>query len=482
MRAAINKKLEARALEPIEVKVPASRTLITHGAQKATDKLRAKSPSRQKKKVFKEKAREADIISRATAKDAPGVTQAWKDVRTPEPWNALGKRPVKEGVGDVNALIRALRLYRVGYVPPNRLGAEAVAMIHHPKSYIKNIRQERQVRRGDNPTARAIDRAGGETGGQALMDTGHTGPASTLMRGVGTTIGKVTDRAPRARVWHEEARRHGIEKSEIPELLKGVEEGNPLAQEIYIQISRRAEEAAIKFTRSEPLKGAPKSIAGKVDRALARNIFLYKWITGSGQYAGHMVGNHPTLTAALAQQGQQSPHISDVLNEYPEFLERYIPTGTERGGMPEVMNLQAASLWDMPGEVARNLEKGVTEDPWYLGEHLNPVQHALATALSGKNLFTGRSLGEHEEDPLSRLRFGAEQELGGIPYVKLLPEEYGGRMGTYDQSERLFPMSNWDVILQHLIGGGKKIRVNPKTASRMYQQEQKRKKRKKKKS
>lgn len=371
----------------------------------------------------------------------------------------------------MNALVRALRLYRLGYIGPNWLGAQGTNVIQQGSKYGQRVKEQHRLRSDQPETAQTVDRLQGETMGQAMMDTGTSGPGATLMRGVGTSIGKVTDRAARARAWIHEAAKDGFDVDALPELLGKAQKGDVTAQQAVVRITRRAEPAAIKFTRSGALKGEQRAIPARVDAALARNVFLYKWITGSAQYSGRMLAEKPTLTAALAQQGRQAPDITEAMGgAVPEFMERYLPVG-ERDGMPLVSNLQAASLFDMPGSVANNFIKALGKDWRYAFENLNPVQHAGVTALSGKDLFRGQEFDKFHYNPLEAMQFASEAELRSIPWMKLLPEKYGGRIGDYDQSERLFPMSNWDILLQHVIGGPYPIRANPKTAEKMKKQE-----------
>lgn len=478
-------KAGKEATYPVTVTKAASRVSTTRAVQRGTDKLRERSPDRQAKKVGKELARDKEILTRLPAdKNALGFNDTVRAMNSNRkarkeakqrgeelPQGSFNEHPIGMPVGEMNALVRALRLYRIGYIPPNWLGAQATNVIQQGGKYGQRVKEQRRLRSDSPETAQGIDRLQGETMGQAMMDTGTSGPGATLMRGVGTSLGKVTDRAARARAWIHEAAKDGFDVDALPELLEKAQKGDLVAQRAVVQITKRAEPAAIKFTRTGPLKGEKASIPARVDAAMARNIFLYKWITGSGQYSARMLAERPTLTAALAQQGKQAPDITEAMGgAVPEFMERYMPVG-ERDGMPLVSNLQAASLFDMPGSVANNFIKALGQDWRYAGENLNPVQHFGVTALSGKDLFRGQEFDSAFYNPLEAAKFASEAELRSIPWIKLLPEKYGGRIGTYDQENRLFPMSNWDIFLQNVIGGPYPIRANPKTAKNMARQE-----------
>lgn len=486
-------------LPEVSVEIPASKRITTRAVQKGTDRLRAKSHGMQKKKIERELAREADYKGRLTEGDPLGTLDTIRAIKKGElgtkgyqgqPVIAKsGPSKARSAVADTNATVRALRLYRLGYIPPNALGAIATNLIQQgPRQFAKMVKGERRTRgatgadlipgKKSSDTARTIDRLSGETIGEAMMDVGSGGaggiPAAAA-RGVGTTLGKVTDRRSRARSWHHEATEQGYKVDDIPGLLERAKKGDKKALRDVVQISRRAEDSAIKFSRSKALPGVNEGSLAKFDRLAAENVFLYKWITGSTKYAGHVVKEHPTLTAALAQLGQQAPNLNDVLPEHPEFMDRYMPVGN-RGGMPTVINAQAASLWDMPGEMAHLLAESL-KDPLEATEQLNPLQHALVVAATGHDRFRDQHLPEDKQGPWDRINFAKDAELRSSPYVKLGPESIGGRMGTYDQSERLFPMSNWDILLQHALGGPfRSIRVNPKTAKKMKIQEDKKKK------
>jgi len=478
----LNLKNKKPAKYPIPATLQASDQPITRAAERLRDKSRTQKGVRSK--VQKTFAYEADVRGRLQdSQNAPGTIQSLrslspKKVRAAKaaalkkgekppssPYSALREKPLSEGMGEVNALVRALRLYRLGYIPANWLGAQATNLIHYgPRQHARLVRGQHTLRKSDKDTAAALDRLQGETAGQALGDTGHTGPTSTLMRGVGTSLGKVTDRAARSRALLRETERQDVETKNLPSVLRKARMDDPEALRAIINATTRGEKAAIKFTRSRPIEGVKEGHLSKADRLLARNIFLYKWITGSGAYSARMLAERPTTSAFLAQLGQQGPDISDLLKEYPEFMERYIPVGKGR-----VSNPQATSLFDMPGDVFKNFYKSINGEPLAALENLNPVPHAAVTALSAKDIFRGQELSDDDKNSLrKRLEFALETELRSIPYRKILPTKLGGRIGESGEENRLFPMSDWEIALQFALGSGFPTKVNPKVAKKMH--------------
>lgn len=309
-----------------------------------------------------------------------------------------------------------------------------------------------------------------------MMETGAQGPVGTFMRGVGTTLGKVTDRGPRERVWRTEAERLGYTDADIPALLNAAKNGNPKAlQDLYL-ITERAENASIRFSRLGPMRDAEtgNKLSGfnplqTADRALADNIFLYKWLTGSTRYGGHMLGEHPTLMALLAQGSREAPGIDSILEEYPSFMGNYIPAGEREGGVPEVRNPTAAGLFDMPFEtlrVARNSAGDLRE----ASDALNPVQAMLMNALTGFDPFRDQEISEFNDSPLERAKFGAGTQLRSIPWLEW------GRLddSPEDRENRLFPLTPMDIILRQLVGSSLTptgFPVNKKVARSMGRKE-----------
>lgn len=471
----------------IEVEIPASRKVSTRAAEQTVDKLRAKSPKRQQKKIERELSINQDYIKRAGDPDPIGISETVKAIKnkkiTDKGYRGQTlKKQAHSAVSDVNSTTRAARLYRIPYVLANQLGSHGTALIQQGHKYPKMFMNERKLRgafgadllpkklggKESSAASRFTDRSMGETLTEAMFDTGAGGVPTHLMRGVGTTAGKLTDRRRRSSAYLYEAEQHGLGIDDIADLQKKIAAGDPMAQAIHVQIARRAEKAAIKFSRSKPLEGVKESKLRQLDRGLAEMVFLYKWITGSTGYATHMLREKPTLTAALAVQGQQAPDIRDVIPEVPDFMTKLLPTG-ERDGMPTAANLQAASLWDMPGEIAHTLGMA-KEDPLWLGEHLNPAPHMGLTYGTGRDLFREYRLKQGQEGPLDRLRFASDVEFRSIPWLKPFPAKWGGRWNDTSKN-RLYPMTNREIVMDQLFGGLYSKRINPKVAKQMARQQ-----------
>lgn len=453
----------ARVGRTHKVEVPLSRSPVTALAQLTGDRLRGRG-TRNFHKVQRNILREKDILSRLDERSAPGFLESLGEIRTGRTANPL-KQPIRE----TNALIRGLRLFRPGYILPNLMGANTANLIHGALTPGR-IAQQKRLRSNPRFRGPAHNLMGGGIS-QAALETSGAGPIATFMRGVGESAGKVTDRAARERSLIREGHRQGfISDEDVMSLIN-----NPRFRRDLIQVVRRAEPEAIKFSRTPG--GGPIS---KLDRALAENIFLYRWLTGSTQYAGRMLTEHPVAAASLDALGKDAPDISDILERYPAFLANYLPIG-RRGKLPLVSNEQAFTLWGTPEEVGRNLAEGIHR-PAALIEPLNPVQHFGAVAAMGYDPFRDWEL--KDQNLRKNLLFALNTELRSSPYANFFPANVGkfGQSGNrgyyglergrfYDTPEararRLFPRSKLDILLTFLLGGVVPSPLNPDVASKL---------------
>jgi hypothetical protein len=430
------------------VEVPAAGPILTRTAQKGVDKVRAKVPPWQRRKVEAQLRMEADIRDRMNEAVQPGFVGAVKQLKKGD--FKLPKRGYAswEGVRDLNALARGLILFRPGYIPPNLIGAVATNLIHMGADLPRQVVRGRRITSDLTPEERARMRSlhGSGISQSALdMGAGSQGPLSTFMSGVGESLGKVTDRRSRDRAFLAEAEKFGYKTSmDIKRLL---DPDDVPSKRDLIQIVKRVEPRAIKFSRT--------SGGNALDRALAQNIFLYKWLTGSGRYTGHVLGEHPTLTGALANMPQGTP-LSELVNAaVPGFAEGFIPYGTE-GDLPKVINPQSLSLWETIPE-AMETARGVSRrKPLDVIRHLAPVQKFGAQAVTGYNPSVGKNItGFNEEtgraiyspymnaSPMDQLRFAAEEAVSMSPYSKIAPRFRSS----------LFPSNTSDEALRLLLGG-----------------------------
>jgi hypothetical protein len=212
-----------------------------------------------------------------------------------------------------------------------------------------------------------------------------------------------------------------------------------------------------------------------VDRALADNIFLYKWLTASTRYGGHMLGEHPTLSAVLANLGQEGPSIDDVLKEHPSFMDNYIPTGEfDKNGNPLVRNPTAAGLFDMPFETLDTLKRAnplsTSGDFREISDLFNPVQATLWNAGWGYDPFRDEEIKKGQDSLIERLNFGQRTQTRSIPWLEWL------RLSESEKSRqhRLFPLTPSDIIERQTAGSSLTptgFPVNRKVAASMARKE-----------
>lgn len=476
----------------ITAHAPRSRVPTTQLAQNAIDALTAKSPRFAKKRVVKLAAREADLTKRPGQSLAPGFKQSVKvvypnrkTVFDPKYNAQLGLASVRHADKEFNALIRGLRLYRPGYVPANWVGAIAADLIQDPLHYGSNLRYERWIRKNAPEAAAQIDKRMGETTAQAAAEVGSFKPgkdlpASTIVHGIGTSLGKVVDRRARARAFVSEFRRRNPD-AKPQDIVDALDD--PARLHEVNMINNVAENEAINFSKTPALPGMHEAMISKVDRALSRNIFLYRWMTASTRYSGRMLKEHPGATLGLATAGLAAPDLHKTVAEFPSFMTGYVPWGFEKVSgkkLPTALNPQAASLWSMTPELARDARvasQGGERAVDVLHERLNPFQHGVAVVARGRDPFRQQTItkgkkGHKIPAPFTTkaLRAALRAELSGNPYSNL------SRMFESEEtrSKRLFPRSPQEIALQFLLGGfAVPSPINPEIAKRMATKEKK---------
>lgn len=474
-------------VDEVSVDLPKSNVWTTAKAQEGMDKLREQFPAWQKKKVLKGVARDRDILDRIAN---PALQETFlASLKTAGKKESFGELK-KKGWNipqEVNAGVRAARLYRPGYIAPNLLGSNLTNLIEMgPRGTFKAGQSSRRMRGEGNKqkllgkditperqeALDVVDAVMGEGAAAGAAELGGAGPVATVTRGMGQTLGKVTDREARRRHFFGQAAKQGYKDENA--VLKMIQDakGNPASQasKDLVQIARRAEPAAIRFTRTRNLPGVKKSKAQSLDSKLSNNIFLYRWLTGSGAYTGRMLTEHPTLSAVMAN-APEGPKIDDVLTAYPKFMSRYIPTGKFRDKMPEVSNLQAATLFDSPGELVE-LIKRVADDPRNIIDPLAPFQRAIGVGGLGYDPFRGQELSTRSNPTPSiveRLGFGADVETRSIPYRSMAEQLM---VPESDRTGKLFPRTNKDLFKTFMFGGPVPTPVNPKVAKDMAKNEE----------
>lgn len=465
----------------LKASTPLSRQPITRGVQKMSDAGRRQVPALQKRALEKDMMKRKAILDRLDEPNAEGLMDALSNVKRSGVRKNVSqtvRHPIKEG----NALIRALRLYRGAYVPPNWGGAQVTNLIQQgPYRYQRNVRAQRKMAKGEktkhlgfipghsrSPEAMTFGRVTGDTAAEAARDIGQAGTISTITRGVGTSLGKVTDRAARNRALLDELARHDVDIFDQGALKQIAEAATPEAREVLIQSALRAEPAAIKFTRTPTFPGRRQGPISALDKALQNQLFLYRWLTGSTRYGGHMLAEHPTLSSVLLNAGEEAPRLQDMFGEenIPEFMKSYVSRGGNR-----INNPQAASLWDMPfsildslGETSRNTRE--------ISDILNPMQASLVNALTQYDPFRNQQV-NYPMQPEDALRFGFGTQVRSIPWL-----EWGRlRDDPETRERRLFPLSPLDIALRQTLGSSLHptgFPFNPEIARRMAEQERER--------
>jgi hypothetical protein len=476
----------------ITVSAPRSRVPTTALGQDALDALTRRSTRLAKRRVGKLAAREIDLAKREGQQLSPGFVQSLKTIYPnkrsifdPKYNMNLALASIKHPDKEFNSMVRGERLYRPGYVPANWVGAIATNLIQDPLHFGSNLKYERWIRKHAPETIAKIDKRQGETTAQAAADVGKFSPGkdlpvSTLMHGVGTSLGKFVDRRARARAFISEFRRRNPD-ARPQDIVDALDD--PARIHEMNMINNTAEEEAIRFSKTPALPGFHESFVSKVDRGLARNIFLYRWMTASTRYSGRMLKEHPTTSLGIALSGNAAPDLHKTLKEFPSFMTGYVPWGIEKVSgkkLPTVLNPQAASLWSMTPEIARDLSvssHGGERAVDVLHERLNPFQHGLAVIARGRDPFRQQTItqgrkGHKVPAPFSKkaVRAALRAELSGTPYTSL------GRLTESEQtrSKRLFPRSPEEIALQFMLGGfAVPSPVNPEIAKRMATKEKK---------
>lgn len=438
---------EARGLDPgqvgkntkFKVEVPAAKPATTRATQKGVDKVRSAVPAWQRRKVGAQIRQEQDILSRLNEPTQGGFVNAIKTLRKGD---FSRDKNFRQLVREINSGARGSILFRPGYIGPNLLGALGSQAIHgslSPQAFAtrahlnKNMKPETLARQR-NMHGSGISQAALDVGleGRRAGDANPQGPVATLMSGIGESLAKVTDRPSRDVIFQKEAARQGYKTPEDFDRLLDPETvfSDPVLRRDLLQIVKRTEPAAIKFSRT--------SGGNKFDRFLAENVFLYKWLTGSARYTGHVAGQHPTLTAALAN-APRGEDVTDLLGEAtPEFMKSFIPFG-EGSKYPQVLNTQSLSLWETLPEAAETLKAMWEKDPEQAIRMLAPVQKAGALAATGYHTISGKRLSDYDfsEDKqrlsegggasqIQKLLWALNETANMSPYTKLHPRFRSG--------------------------------------------------------
>lgn len=476
--AEAKKWAKTRGLDPekittkttFKVEVPAAKPATTRLVQKGADKARAAVPSWQRRKVGAHLRSEQDILNRLVEPTQGGFKDSVGKLKRGEFNRARNPRAL---IREANAGARGAVLFRPGYIGPNLFGANVANLIQMGAKYPGMVVSGRKTTAGLTPEARdRMRNLHGSGISQSALDVDPSftpdaenpqGPVATFMSGVGESLGKVTDRRSRDRAFLFEAEKQGYKSVDEIERLLDPDQvfENPQLRRDLLQIVKRTEPAAIKFSRT--------SGGNKLDRGLAENIFLYKWLTGSARYTGRVAGQHPITTATLANapQGEDLTELLGAEN-IPDFMKSFIPFG-EGSKWPQVVNSQSLSLWETLPEAAEIATAMYNKDFRQGIRALAPVQKTAGLAATGYHSTSGKELSEYDfsEDkqrlsegggaPLSeRLLWALNEAVGMSPYSKLSDRYRSGLYPTSDREEfmRIFTP----------LGGLYRRNVDPKVA------------------
>lgn len=241
-------------------------------------------------------------------------------------------------------------------------------------------------------------------------------------------FGKIVDVPFRRASFLYEARRAGYKTRERLNALLN----DPAERESLNMVVERANRAVIKYSDLTPFEQA----------VTRRILFFYPWLKGSTRYAGEYLTEHPLQSALLGNLGEYGQaQIDAQLGAIPSWAQGYFKVGGTLD-RPLVSNPTAAGILGQPAQLAAigaSLFGGNVKSGYALRSLYSPFWDAGVTASSGRDSF-----GRPHPQTLGTF-FG--ELYGGVPALTL------GQRLTQDQSQRTFPLSHRDALLQFLVGG-----------------------------
>ncbi len=385
-----------------------------------------------------------------TAADVPAVKGVkWIDERLlgglnkPRPLaTALQYKGLRHAAGFADAVNNATKLgilyLKPAYAVPNMVGNLFLNFtqqgVYAPVNIGRAITLERKI---GAPDVRFMDRLMGQgissvlasSEGRSIIQRATTAGSNFWSRPV--------DEPFRRASFLFEARKAGFgDAAKLKSLLH--DEGH--ADELR-SVLDRATQAIIDYGDLNPVE----------QDIIRRVIFFYPWLKGSTKYAGHYLSSHPQQAAVLGRLGEQGKAAQEAqLGPVPPFAEGLFKVG-ERNGMPLVSNPTAAGILGQSADlaaIAQGVLSGNVPRGRELSSLLTPFFGAGQTALSGYDTFTGRPVQPN-------LRTFLHELTAGQPIPTLI-----SRL-RHDQSQRMFPLTNRDALLQFLFGGLAARPVNP---------------------
>jgi hypothetical protein len=338
-----------------------------------------------------------------------------------------------------NASKGAILYLKPAYITPNVVGNAFLTLTQQGWAAPKNIAAAARLMKRLGPEdTMLVDSLMGEGIATSLSSEG--GALSKAMQVAAGAYGKVVDVPFRRASFIYEARRElgrGTKWQEIKSLLH-----DPAKRPQLQMAAQRANRALIDYGDLTPF-----------ERAIVRRVlFFYPWLKGSTRYAKDYLTDHPQQAALLSESGQYgATQTQQELGALPSWAQGIFQVGGS-GNLPLTVNPTAAGILSQPaqlGAVAARLGGANLPGSGYdLQQLLTPAFGAAVQALAGQNQFGGQSTAP----PVSLF---SKNLYGGIPAMTLYQRL------TKDQSQKTYPMTQLQAILQYLVGG-----VVPRTTNR----------------
>ena len=274
------------------------------------------------------------------------------------------------------------------------------------------------------------------------LDTGQ-GLGRQAVHGAAEMWGKLVDRIPRRAAFLHEAHLRGYRSRADIEGCSTTRRSRTR----LLEITRVANDEIIDYGN---LSSFERNIARRV-------IFFYPWVKGATLYGARAVGEYPVKLAVIAQLAKETAEKQRAdLGPVPSYAESLMRVGGT-DDRPNVINPASAGIlgqtYSTLGQVASLAggDFGAANEPW---NALTPGWGWGSTCCGVRPV--------HREGPrpwrLAHLARTGRRRLAQVRLYERL---------TQDQSDRLYPMSDRQAILDFLFGG---LAERPVNRSRLNQQ------------
>jgi hypothetical protein len=391
---------------------------------------------------------------------------AFKFVGSPK----LGK--VARAAGVLGRLFSDLQKFAIlyanpAYGAPNLLGNVALNLMQQGVLMGRNVKRAFAWTRRMRPeNVAAVDVLMGR--GISLAQAPETPILRKAMQTYTNALHDIVDLVPRRTAFIHEAAKEGINTSaELEALLDAARMGREDAFQKVERITRRANDAIIDYDRLSPMER----------HVVARLIFVYPWLKGSARYTARFPLEHPVQAAAIAYAGYKQQEANRELGDKPFYAQTLVKI-PEAIAIPEWVPYLGAKDIKMPfpGEVvdptaffpfstipeaiqaAYGTFKPITEgkpSPNVIS-YLNPAASTLVSAITGRDLETGRPI---EGDFKTRLSEVAGKTIAPVRVYKDLSKS------KRERDRKLYPRSDTELYLQLVLGRAAPHGFNPKAAA-----------------